>query len=117
MNKLRIFRSRLSLMGLMLLLPTLAQASSSSGMPWEGPLQKVVDSITGPVAFGISVLSIAVAGLSLAFGGQLDGFVHKLAIIALVVSLIVFAVNVLSAVFGVSSTLVACSALASLAVA
>lgn len=86
-------------------------------MPWEGPLMKVVDSITGPVAFGISVLAIAVAGLSLAFGGQLDGFVHKLAIIALVVSLIVFAVNVLSAVFGVSSTLVACSALASLAVA
>lgn len=117
MNKLRVFRSRLSLLALMLFLPALAQASSSSGMPWEGPLQKVVDSITGPVAFGISVLAIAVAGLSLAFGGQLDGFVHKLAIIALVVSLIVFAVNVLSAVFGVSSTLVACSALASLAVA
>lgn len=117
MNKLRIFRSKLSLMALTLFLPALAQASSSSGMPWESPLQKVVDSITGPVAFGISVLAIAVAGLSLAFGGQLDGFVHKLAIIALVVSLIVFAVNVLSAVFGVSSTLVACSALASLAVA
>ncbi|MGC6031333.1 TrbC/VirB2 family protein [Enterobacter kobei] len=117
MNKIRIFRSRLSLLALLLFLPALAQASSSSGMPWEGPLQKVVDSITGPVAFGISVLAIAVAGLSLAFGGQLDGFVHKLAIIALVVSLIVFAVNVLSAVFGVSSTLVACSALASLAVA
>lgn len=98
-------------------LPGMSFASSSSGMPWEGPLQKVVDSITGPVAFGISVLAIAVAGLSLAFGGQLDGFVHKLAIIALVVSLIVFSVNVLSAVFGVSSTLVACSALASLAVA
>nr|WP_254613285.1 TrbC/VirB2 family protein [Lelliottia aquatilis] len=98
-------------------LPGMSFASSSSGMPWEGPLTKVVDSITGPVAFGISVLAIAVAGLSLAFGGQLDGFVHKLAIIALVVSLIVFAVNVLSAVFGVSSTLVACSALASLIVA
>ncbi|MCU6244004.1 TrbC/VirB2 family protein [Enterobacter asburiae] len=117
MNKFRLFRSRLSLLALMLFIPALAQASSSSGMPWEGPLMKVVDSITGPVAFGISVLAIAVAGLSLAFGGQLDGFVHKLAIIALVVSLIVFAVNVLSAVFGVSSTLVACSALSSLAVA
>ena len=117
MNKLCLFRSKLSLMALMLFLPALAQASTSSGMPWEGPLMKVVDSITGPVAFGISVLSIAMAGLSLAFGAQLDGFVQKLAIIALVVSLIVFAVNVLSAIFGVSSTLVACSALISLTVA
>lgn len=98
-------------------LPGMSFASSSSGMPWEGPLMKVVDSITGPVAFGISVLAIAVGGLSLAFGGQLDGFIQKLMILALVISVIVFAVNVLSAIFGVSSTLVALSVLSSMAVA
>ncbi|CAI2030464.1 conjugal transfer protein TrbC [Serratia fonticola] len=97
-------------------LPGMSFASSSSGMPWEGPLMKVVDSITGPVAFGISVLAIAVAGLTLAFGGQLEGFVQKIMILALVVSLIVFAVNVLSAIFGVSSTLVALSILNSAAI-
>lgn len=117
MNSFRRFTRTTPLLAFMLFLPALAQASSSSGMPWEGPLQKVVDSITGPVAFGISVLAIAVAGLSLAFGGQLDGFVQKLAILALVISIIVFSVNVLSAVFGVSSTLVAFSALTGITVA
>lgn len=102
---------------LSLLFSALARASSSSGMPWEDPLSKVVDSITGPVAFGISVLGIVAAGIALVFGGQLDGFIQKLAILALVIALIVFAVNVLSAVFGVSSTVVALSAMSALPVA
>jgi type IV secretion system protein VirB2 len=97
------------MLGMLMLLPELAWASSSSGMPWEGPLAKVVDSITGPVAFGISVLGIAGAGMSLAFGGQLDGFIQKLVIIALVISLIVLATNVLSAIFGVSGSLLVLS--------
>jgi len=99
-----------------LFIPVLARASSSSGMPWEDPLLKVVDSITGPVAFGVSVLGVVAAGIALVFGGQLDGFIQKLAILALVIALIVFAVNVLSAVFGVSSTVIALSALPVLAV-
>lgn len=97
------------MLGMLMLLPELAWASSSSGMPWEGPLGKVVDSITGPVAFGISTLGVAAAGFSLAFGGQLEGFVQKILIISLVIALILFAVNVLSALFGVSGSLVALS--------
>lgn len=97
------------MLGMLMLLPELAWASSSSGMPWEGPLSKVVDSITGPVAFGISTLGVVVAGMSLAFGGQLDGFVQKLAIISLVIALIVLATNVLSALFGISGSLLALS--------
>lgn len=99
-----------------LLVPALARASSSSGMPWEDPLLKVVDSITGPVAFGISVLGVVAAGIALVFGGQLDGFIQKLAILALVIALIVFAVNVLSAVFGISSTVIALAAIPGLPV-
>lgn len=97
----------LCLLSVFVLFPNLAHASSNSGMPWEDPLTKVVDSITGPVAFGVSVLGVVVAGLSLAFGGQLEGFVQKIAILALVISLIVFATNVLSSVFGISSSVVA----------
>lgn len=89
------------------LFPTLAQASSSSGMPWEDPLSKIVDSVTGPIAFGISVLGVVVAGLALVFGGQLDGFIQKIAVLALVISLIVLATNVMSSLFGVSSTIIA----------
>ncbi|HQH26867.1 MAG TPA: TrbC/VirB2 family protein [Oligoflexia bacterium] len=46
-----------------------AQAwASSTGMPWEGPLQQIADSISGPVAQSIAVLAIVAAGLALAFG-------------------------------------------------
>jgi type IV secretion system protein VirB2 len=99
-------RSLQTLVVCLLMLPALAHASSSTGMPWEGPLMKIVDSVTGPIAFGVSVLGVVVAGLALVFGGQLDGFIQKVAILALVVSLIVMATNVMSSVFGVSSTVV-----------
>ncbi|MDF4270079.1 TrbC/VirB2 family protein [Vibrio parahaemolyticus] len=109
--KLRSLKAAVSLS---LLFPSLSYASGSSGMPWEDPLSKIVDSVTGPIAFGVAVLGIVVAGLTLVFGGQLDGFIQKIAILALVVSLIVLATNVLSSLFGVSSTLVAMNALTAL---
>ncbi|AQS39765.1 type IV secretory pathway, VirB2 component (pilin) [Shewanella psychrophila] len=101
----------LALLGVLLLLsllmPELAHASSSSsGVPWEDPLSKFVASITGPVAFGISVLAIVAAGVTLIFGGEISGFIKTVIYIALVVALIVGATNVLSSLFGVSSTLV-----------
>ncbi|WP_299693418.1 TrbC/VirB2 family protein [uncultured Vibrio sp.] len=80
--------------------------ASSTGMPWEDPLTRIVDSITGPVAFGASVLGIVVAGGSLLFGGDLDGFVQKIMILALVVAVVVGATNLLGTLFGVSGALI-----------
>ena len=51
----------------MILLPAVTHASGS-GMPWEGPLQKILDSISGPVAKIVGVLAIVITGLGLAFG-------------------------------------------------
>ncbi len=69
--------------------------------------KKIVNSVTGPVAFGISVLGVVAAGISLIFNNNdMSGFVKMLAGLALIISLIVFAVNLLSSVFGVSSTLI-----------
>ena len=53
--------------------PQAAQASGSS-MPWEGPLQSILESIEGPVAKIIAVIVIIVTGLSLAFGDNSGGF-------------------------------------------
>lgn len=41
--------------------------AAGSGMPWETPLQAVVDSITGPVAQAAAVIAVTVFGLGLAF--------------------------------------------------
>ena len=42
--------------------------ASTTGLPWEGPLQKIANSITGPVAKIIGVIIIFAAGISLAIG-------------------------------------------------
>ena len=49
-----------------------AQAAGSS-MPWEAPLQKILESIEGPVAKIIAVIIIIVTGLTLAFGDSSGG--------------------------------------------
>jgi type IV secretion system protein VirB2 len=55
------------------LLATPAFAAGSS-MPWEAPLQKILDSVEGPVAKIIAVIIIIVTGLTLAFGDTSGGF-------------------------------------------
>jgi type IV secretory pathway VirB2 component (pilin) len=54
-------------------LPAQAMAAGS-GMPWEAPLQKVLDSVQGPVAKIIAVIVIITTGLTLAFGESSGGF-------------------------------------------
>lgn len=52
-----------------------AQArAAGSNMPWEAPLQAVLDSVQGPVARIIAVMVIIVTGLTLAFGDTSGGF-------------------------------------------
>ena len=48
--------------------------ASGTGMPWEQPLQQVLDSVQGPVAKIVAVLIIISTGLALAFGETSGGF-------------------------------------------
>ncbi len=56
-----------------LLMISSAQAAGSN-MPWEAPLQSILDSVQGPVAKIISVIIIVITGLTLAFGETGGGF-------------------------------------------
>lgn len=56
-----------------LMLASPARAAGSS-MPWEAPLQSILESIEGPVAKIIAVIIIIVTGLTLAFGDSSGGF-------------------------------------------
>ena len=51
--------------------PALAAGSS---MPWEEPLQRILESIEGPVAKIVAVIIIITTGLALAFGDTSGGF-------------------------------------------
>ncbi len=48
--------------------------AAGSGMPWEEPLQQVLESVQGPVAKIVAVIIIIVTGLTLAFGETAGGF-------------------------------------------
>lgn len=42
--------------------------SCYAGLPWEGPLETVRESLTGPVAKGVCVITVAVTGVMIAMG-------------------------------------------------
>jgi len=55
-------------------LATAPAYAAGSNMPWEQPLNQILESIQGPVAKVISVIVIIVTGLTLAFGETSGGF-------------------------------------------
>ncbi len=66
-------RRRLLLVFVMLMTAGTARAAGSS-MPWEGPLESILESIQGPVARIVAVIIIIATGLALAFGDTSGGF-------------------------------------------
>ena len=59
--------------GCVLLMGSAAHAAGS-GMPWEAPLERILESVQGPVAKIVAVIIITVTGISLAFGDTSGGF-------------------------------------------
>jgi type IV secretion system protein VirB2 len=51
-----------------------AAVAAGSGMPWEAPLQRILESIEGPVAKVVAVVTIILTGLSLSFGDMGGAF-------------------------------------------
>ena len=70
---IRRLPNKLLLAAATLLLPISAMAAGS-GMPWEEPLQQVLESVQGPVAKIVAVIIIISTGLALAFGETSGGF-------------------------------------------
>jgi type IV secretion system protein VirB2 len=60
--------------GATVLLTATAAQAAGSGMPWEAPLEQILESVQGPVAKIIAVIIIIITGLTLAFGETSGGF-------------------------------------------
>jgi len=58
---------------LLLFAALLSTHAAGANMPWEAPLQSILDSIQGPVARIVAVIIIS-TGLTLAFGDTSGGF-------------------------------------------
>ncbi|WP_297487610.1 TrbC/VirB2 family protein [uncultured Cetobacterium sp.] len=61
--------------------------ASATSMPWEGPLDKILKSMTGPVAKAVGVLAIVAVGGAMAFG-EMGSAMKKLLSIVLGLSII-----------------------------
>jgi len=86
----------LALAALILAAPAFA---AGSGMPWEGPLEQIVDSITGPVARAAAVIAIVVAGIAIIFS-EGGGGIRKLAMVGLGIAIMFAAVSFFLGFFG-----------------
>ena len=78
----------------------MASAAQGGGLPYEAWLTKLQQSLTGPVAYSLSIIGIVVAGGVLIFGGELNAFVRTLIFVVLVMGLLVGAQNLMSTFFG-----------------
>lgn len=94
--------SLIVLLVLVFFIPEQATAAVGDGgaLPYEDWLTSLRTSVTGPVAFSLSLIGIIVAGGVLIFGGDLNGFFRTLIFIVLVMALLVGAQNVMTNVFG-----------------
>lgn len=78
----------------LIVMATPAFASSGGGLPWEGPLQQIQESITGPVAGYIALAAVAIAGGMLIFGGELNDFARRLMYVVLVAGILLGATQI-----------------------
>ena len=87
---------------------TIAYATSTTTgvKEWETPLQKIRDSITGPVAFSVSALMLVAGGCGIAFGGDMSGWLRYVLISCLVIGVLGFVIPILGTIFGLDSSVV-----------
>jgi type IV secretion system protein VirB2 len=81
-------------------------AGTTGSMPWESPLRTIAASLTGPVAFSVSIIGIFATGATLLWGGEMNEFARRAALMGLVVAVIVFATNIMSSAFGISGAVI-----------
>src|SRR4051794_26236675 len=82
--------------GVAILAPELAWAGTAQGLPWESPLQKLQDSLTGPVAMGVAIIGLVGCMAALIWGGEMNEFLRKMIMLVLVIAGLVTANGVIT---------------------
>ena len=89
------------ILGILMFAPhAMASSTQGGGLPYESWLTKLQDSVTGPVAFTLSIVGLVIAGGVLIFGGELNAFFRTLCFLTLVMALLVGAQNIMTNFFG-----------------
>ncbi len=75
-----------------------ADSSNGQDMPWMGPLQMIMNSISGPVAKIVGTIAIIIAGFGIAFGESGSG-VRRLFQVVLGLAIAFTAASIVATVF------------------
>lgn len=98
-KKIKATLSRMTcFISLLLICPQVFADDNSAPMPWEGPLQMIMNSISGPVAKILGVIAIVIAGLGIAFGESGSG-VRKLFQVVLGLAIAFTAASIVATLF------------------
>ena len=81
-----------------------AFASSGGGLPWETPLNKVKDSLSGPVALAVGVIAFFAGGAMLVFGDEMTDFARRAALVVLACGFLLGGSNLLTTLYGSTSS-------------
>ena len=83
----------------------LRATTTTTGLAWETPLQTIKDSLTGPVAFAISLIALVAGGIALVWGGEMNEFARRIVMIVMVVAFIAGASSIYTTLFGAGAVL------------
>jgi type IV secretion system protein TrbC len=83
-----------------------AAAQGGQALPWEGPLTKLQQSLSGPVAGAIAVIALVAIGVVLVFGGEWNEFARRSVYAVCAIAFIVSAGTLLAGLFQVGAAVV-----------
>lgn len=100
---LKKFKQKIHYMGIAaLLLPSEVLAKTTTTLPWDSPIKIITGGISGPIAFMFAVGGIVCLALKWLFGGEMGSATKTTLTVVAGISLLVFAVDFLAAMFGVT---------------
>ena len=95
----------LTLASLFLSVPTFA-AGGGQALPWEAPLTRLQQSLSGPVAGAIAIIALVAIGVTLVFGGEWNEFARRAVYAVCAIAFIISASALLGGLFAVGAAVV-----------
>jgi type IV secretion system protein TrbC len=95
----------LTLASVFLSVPVFA-AGGGQALPWEAPLTRLQQSLSGPVAGAIAIIALVAIGVTLVFGGEWNEFARRAVYAVCAIAFIISASALLGGLFAVGAAVV-----------
>jgi type IV secretory pathway VirB2 component (pilin) len=95
----------LTLASVFLSVPAFA-AGGGQALPWEAPLTRLQQSLSGPVAGAIAIIALVAIGVTLVFGGEWNEFARRAVYAVCAIAFIISASALLGGLFAVGAAVV-----------